>query len=125
MHSPLSIQDAAHLRDASGPAPLRKISSTPLIMSSELAPAMPAGFTLGQTSTHLPHRMQASSMSSTRWPRAVSKEMLLFGCISGSPVNADDRTGRFWLWELNSNEVRDKCKTVVPGLCGLHPTSWI
>jgi hypothetical protein len=99
MHSPLSMQDAAHLRDASGPSPLRMMSSTPLMMSSALASAMPAGFTLGQTSTHLPHRVQASSMSSTRSPRAASKEISLFGCISGPPVNAGklvwQRPGRF------------------------------
>ena len=34
MHSPLSMQDAAHLRDASGPSPVRTRSSTPLMMSS-------------------------------------------------------------------------------------------
>src|SRR5271155_1465042 len=74
MHSPLSMQDAAHLRDASGPWPLRTRSSTPPMTSSGLVPEIPAGLTLGQTSTHLPHRVQASSMSSTRSPRAVSKE---------------------------------------------------
>ena len=43
------------------------------MMSSDLVSEMPAGLTLGQTSTHLPHRVQASSISSTRSPRAVSK----------------------------------------------------
>jgi hypothetical protein len=84
------MQDAAHLRDASGPSPLRMMSSTPLMMSCELTSVMPAGFTLGQTSTHLPHRVQASSMSATRSPRADSKEMSLFGCISGPSVNVEE-----------------------------------
>jgi hypothetical protein len=75
MQSPLSMQAAAHLRDASGPSPLRTRSSTPLMISSELAPVMPAGFTLGQASTHLPHRVQASSMSPTRSSSAASKEI--------------------------------------------------
>src|SRR5258707_8579236 len=83
MHSQLSMQDAAHLRELSGPAPARPISSTPLMMSSELAPAIPAGVTLGQTSTHLPHRVQASSISSTRASSAVSNEVSLIG--RGSP----------------------------------------
>ena len=48
-----------------------------------LASAMPAGFTLGQTSTHLPHCVQASSISSTRASSAVSNEISLIGC--GSP----------------------------------------
>src|SRR5260221_14300223 len=76
------MQDAAHLRDASGPSPVRTRSSTPLMMSSDRVSEMPAGFTPGQTSAHLPHRVQASSMSSTRSPRAVSKEISLIGYLS-------------------------------------------
>ena len=34
MHSPLSVQDDAHLRDASGPAPLRTISMMPVMTST-------------------------------------------------------------------------------------------
>jgi hypothetical protein len=75
IHSPLSMQDAAHLRDASGPLPVRTISRMPSMMSSDFLSEMPAGLTLGQTSTHLPHRVQASSISSTRSPRAVSKDL--------------------------------------------------
>jgi hypothetical protein len=67
----------------------------PLMMSVELASAILAGFTLGQTSTHLPHRVQASSMSSTRSPKAVSKEMSFIGCIlrlsSPAPESAAHR----------------------------------
>jgi hypothetical protein len=81
MHSPLSMQEVAQRREASGPSPWRTMSSTPLMTSAGLASARPAGFTLGQTSTHLPHRVQASSMSSTRWPSAVSNEISWFGCI--------------------------------------------
>ena len=74
MHSPLNMQDAAHFRDASEPSPVRTRSSTPLMMSSGLASEMPAGLTLGQTSTHLPQRVQASTMSSTRPASADSNE---------------------------------------------------
>jgi hypothetical protein len=48
--------------------------------SVELASATPAGATLGQTSTHLPQRVQASSISSTRASSAVSNEISLIGC---------------------------------------------
>ena len=34
MHSPLSVQDDAHLRDASGPAQLRTISIMPVMIST-------------------------------------------------------------------------------------------
>src|SRR6266567_3007699 len=79
MHSPLCMHDAAHLRDASGPSPVRRMSRMPPMMSLELTSTIPAGVTLGQTSTHLPHRVQASSISSTRAPSAVSKEVSLIG----------------------------------------------
>jgi hypothetical protein len=52
------------------------------MMSVELASAIPAGVTLGQASTHLPQRVHASSISSTRLPSAVSKEVSLIGCRS-------------------------------------------
>src|SRR5271169_4745986 len=90
MHSPLSMQDAAHLREASGPWPVRTISSTPLMTSFGFASLMPAGLTLGQTSTHLPHFVQASSMRSARSLRAVSKETSFIGCRSsalGKPIS--------------------------------------
>src|SRR5262245_57375734 len=72
MQSPLDMQDCAHLREASGPWPVRTSSMMPPIVSSGFASAMPAGLTLGQTSTHLPHRVQASSISSTRSPNTAS-----------------------------------------------------
>jgi hypothetical protein len=79
MHSPLSVQDAAHLRDASPPAPLRMISIIPVMTSTGFASAMPAGSTLGQTSTHLPHRMQASSICSMQPLSAASNVISSIG----------------------------------------------
>jgi hypothetical protein len=76
-HSPLRMHAAAHFRDASGPSRVRTISIIPLMISPEAVSAIPAGATLGQTSTHFPHRVQASSMSSTRAPSAVSKDISL------------------------------------------------
>jgi hypothetical protein len=73
------MQAAAHLRDASGPLPVRTSSRMPPITSSGFVSEMPAGFTLGQASTHLPHRVQASSIFSTRSPRAVSKGISFIG----------------------------------------------
>src|ERR1700738_2744216 len=90
MHSPLSMQAAAHLRDAAGPSPVRTMSRMPLIMSLELASATAAGFKLGPASKDLPHRVQASSISSTRAPSAVSKEISLIGYRSG----LDEQTTR-------------------------------
>src|SRR5712691_5833129 len=74
------MQELAHWRDASGPFPDPTISMMPVMTLAGLASAIPAGPTLGHTSTHLPHRVQASSMSSTRAPNAVSKET---SCIDG------------------------------------------
>src|SRR5215467_13093309 len=73
MHSPESTQALAHLREASGPSPLRTTSSTPAIAALGSASATPAAPVIGQASKHLPHLVQASSMVSTRAVRAVSK----------------------------------------------------
>jgi hypothetical protein len=73
MQWPLSMQEDAHFREASGPSPLRTRSITPAMTSVGEAPARLAGATLGQTSTHLPHLVQASSMSPVRSFRAASK----------------------------------------------------
>src|SRR6266498_1444148 len=82
MHAPLSMQELAHLREASGPSPVRKMSSTPVMTSSGSASARPAGATLGHASTHLPHRVQASSIASTRVLSAVSKvTSFIGGCL--------------------------------------------
>src|SRR5581483_11088645 len=73
MQSPLNMQEAAHFRDACGPSPLRTRSITPAMTAMGEAAAMLAGATLGQTSTHLPHLTQASSMSPVRSFSAASK----------------------------------------------------
>src|ERR1700721_2487422 len=88
MQSPLSMQDAAHLREVSGPSPVRTMSRIPPMMSVELECETPAGLTLGQTSTHLPHLVQASSISSTRASRAVSKVMSVISCRSSLLADA-------------------------------------
>jgi hypothetical protein len=58
------------------------------MMSFGFASLMPAGLTLGQTSTHLPHFVQASSMWSTRSLRAVSKEISFIGDKSSALAKA-------------------------------------
>src|ERR1044071_7126166 len=73
MHSPESTQASAHLREGSGPLPIRTMSSTPAMAAAGSASAMPAGAVIGQASKHLPHLVQASSIVSTRAARAVSK----------------------------------------------------
>src|SRR5712692_4712685 len=72
MHSPLSTQALAHLREASGPSPVRRMSITPLMTATGSA-LTPPGPVTGQTSTHLPQRVQASAIASTRAASAVSK----------------------------------------------------
>src|SRR5882762_3672353 len=79
MHAPLRVQDAAHLCDASPPAPPRTTSIMPVITSTGLASAMPAGSTLGHASTHLPHLIQASSICSTRPLSAASNVISSMG----------------------------------------------
>src|SRR5262245_53087023 len=79
MHSPESTHELAHLRDMSGPVPMRTMSSTPAIASRGSASAMPAGALIGQASKHLPHLVQASSMASTRAVRAVSNVFAIAG----------------------------------------------
>jgi hypothetical protein len=48
------------------------VSSTPAITSSGAASPTPAGFAIGQTSTHFPHRVQASTISAVRAAKACS-----------------------------------------------------
>src|SRR6266852_9909537 len=71
MHSPLSTQALAHLREASGPSPVRRMSITPLMTATGSA-LTPPGPVTGQTSTHLPQRVQASTIAVTRSVSAVS-----------------------------------------------------
>src|SRR5437660_1644890 len=77
MHSPLSTQALAHLRDKSGPSPVRTMSRMPAIVARGSAPATPAGSLMGQASKHLPHVVQASTIASTQAVRAVSKVLLI------------------------------------------------
>ena len=76
MHSPLSTQALAHLRDASGPSPVRTMSMMPEITARGSA-VTPPGPVTGQTSTHLPQRVQASAIASTRSANAASKVMVM------------------------------------------------
>src|SRR6185312_13027872 len=110
MHSPLSMQADAHLRDASGPSLPRRISRMPLITSLELVSAIPAGTTLGQASTHLPQRVHASTISSTRPPSAVSKEVSLIGC--GSAISLST-------WNHSPARPKQVCETA--GLTVMQP----
>src|SRR5262249_6641373 len=71
MHSPVSTQAFAHLRDASGPSPVLRMSMMPLMTATGSA-LTPPGPVTGQTSTHLPQRVQASAISATRATSAVS-----------------------------------------------------
>jgi hypothetical protein len=73
MQSPVSAQPLAQAFEADGPSPARTISSTPAITLSGAALPTPAGFAIGQISTHLPQRVQASSIPAVRAARAVSK----------------------------------------------------
>src|SRR5215472_17357742 len=72
MHSPVSTQAFAHLRAAGEPSPAFRMSMTPS-MTAPGSACTPPGPVTGQTSTHLPQRVQASSIASTRWLRASSK----------------------------------------------------
>src|SRR5262245_57774467 len=72
MHSPVSTQAFAHLRDDSGPSPVRKMSMMPE-MTARGSAFTPPGPVTGQTSTHLPQRVQASAIAATRPANALSK----------------------------------------------------
>src|SRR6266481_5450010 len=72
MHSPVSTQALAHLRDASGPSPVFRMSMMPEMTATGSA-LTPPGPVTGQTSTHLPQRVQASAIAATRSVSAVSK----------------------------------------------------
>src|SRR5579871_5211399 len=92
MQSPLSMQEDAHFRDASGPSPERTISSTPEMTATGEASVTSAGPTLGQTSTHLPQVTQASSMSLTRSFKAASKlRSVMGGILRRSQWHSDSR----------------------------------
>src|SRR5215471_11844388 len=75
MHSPDRMQALAHLRAAAFPSPVRTISITPPMTAagflSSSAVTLPAPVT-GQTSTHLPQRVQASAIAWARASNAAS-----------------------------------------------------
>src|SRR6266853_6130791 len=77
MHSPERTQAFAHLRDASGPSPVRTMSMIPSITARGSAVTPPAPVT-GQTSTHLPQRVQASAIAEARAASAVSNVSLMW-----------------------------------------------
>ena len=91
MHSPVSTQAFAHLRDASGPSPVRRMSMMPAMTATGSA-LTPPGPVTGQTSTHLPQRVQASAIAATRSARAVSKVSVMWlplrPCESTDPVRS-------------------------------------
>src|SRR3954468_22432974 len=100
MHSPESTQAFAHVRDASGPSPIRTMSSTPAIVAFGSASAMPAAPVIGQASKHLPQVVQASSIASTRAERAVSKALGMvasqaFAAYDDTAGTASNQAGRF------------------------------
>jgi hypothetical protein len=80
MHSPERRQLLAHLRAESLPALPRSRSMRPPMTSAEFCRCSvdsPAGSVAGQTSTHLPQRVQASIMTSTRPCSADSKVAIM------------------------------------------------
>jgi hypothetical protein len=55
------------------------MSNIPPITSSAAASPMPAGFAIGQISTHFPHRVHASSISAVRTANACSNAVSTMG----------------------------------------------
>src|SRR5712691_3826363 len=91
MHSPVSTQALAHLRDASGPSPVFRMSMMPAMTATGSA-LTPPGPVTGQTSTHLPQRVQASAIAATRSVSAVSNVTVMrprsLGAKSGRDYSA-------------------------------------
>jgi hypothetical protein len=81
MQAPVSTQLDAHLREASGPSPVLRISMMPEITSTGSA-LTPPGPVTGQTSTHLPQRVQASAIAAVRSARADSKVIVIRANLS-------------------------------------------
>ena len=73
MQSPVSAQPFAQAIDACGPSPPRRMSSTPEITAFGVGVADAGRAVIGQISTHLPHFVQASSISLVRAVKAASK----------------------------------------------------
>ncbi len=87
MQSPVSAQPFAQAVEACGPSPKRTISNTPDITAFGVASPTPAGPVIGQISTHLPHLVQASSISPVRAVKAASKAVSV---IVGVPTRSCD-----------------------------------
>ena len=75
MQSPVSAQPFAQAIDEGCPSPVRRKSITPEITAIGVASPTPAGPVTGQISTHLPQRVQASSISSVRAAKAISNSV--------------------------------------------------
>src|ERR1700720_4409255 len=89
MHSPVSTQAFAHLRDASGPSPVLRMSMMPEMTATGSA-LTPPGPVTGQTSTHLPQRVQAAAIAATRSARAASKVTVM------RPRSVGTKSGRVY-----------------------------
>src|SRR5882724_8305910 len=73
MHLPLFVQTCAQRSASAVPAPPASKSRMPSTIGIASALSKPAGSTIGQAATHLPQRVQASSVSSTRLRNASTK----------------------------------------------------
>src|SRR5215467_2642615 len=85
MQSPVSMHVDAQRCDAAGPCPVRRISMTPDATSCAGA-VTPAGVLTGQTSTHFPQRVHASTISWTR-PFSASSKKLVIGAYAGQFID--------------------------------------
>src|SRR3974390_1848350 len=82
MHSPLSTQAFAQLRDACGPSPVRRMSMIPP-MTARGSPLTSPGPGTGQTSTHLPPRGPAAATAPPAAERAASKVTVMRSLAHG------------------------------------------
>jgi hypothetical protein len=89
MHLPLLVQTRAQRSASLVPSPPASRSRMPPTIAGALAaPAprsIPAGSTIGHAATHLPQRVQASRISSTRSCRASTNDKVRGSFISGTP----------------------------------------
>src|SRR5262245_11413077 len=104
MQAPVSTQELAHLRDASGPSPVLRMSMMPEITATGSA-LTPPGPVTGQTSTHLPQRVQVSAIASARSESAVSKVMVM-GSSAYWPNRAEITARDYCLGARNETPLR-------------------
>ena len=76
MQSPESMQVEAQRRESAGPSPVCRMSITPA-MTGTAGAVIPAGALTGHASTHLPQRVQAEFISSTRSSRLASRKLVI------------------------------------------------